>query len=70
VATHPPHGGSVSVWQVVRLESGDLLVFGGPSRMIHHGVSGIVPHSRPPWLRMVPGRLNFTFRNTGRGEAY
>ena len=54
----------------VRLESGDLLVFGGPSRMIHHGVSRIVPHTSPEWLHMVGGRVNFTFRCTGRGEAY
>lgn len=56
--------------QVVRLESGDLLVFGGAARMVHHGVAGIVAGSAPPWLRMAPGRLNFTFRSTGKGEAY
>ena len=45
-------------------------VFGGASRMVHHGVGGIIPGTAPSWLRMAPGRLNFTFRNTGKGEAY
>ena len=75
----------------VRLESGDLLVFGGnphaagiwvaffqewlsgmivrtgKSRLAYHGVAGCDPERTPSWLHMVPGRLNFTFRNTGLG---
>ena len=74
----------------VRLESGDLLVFGGTrtlpasglhssksasgmivrtgkSRLAYHGVAGCDPERTPSWLHMVPGRLNFTFRNTGLG---
>lgn len=48
----------------LRLESGDVLVFGGPSRDIEHCVDGLHgAGSRPPFLRMLPGRLNITFRN-------
>ena len=43
--------------------AGDALVFGGPSRMLYHGIEGCVKGSSPPWLRMTPGRLNLTFRN-------
>ena len=46
----------------VRLDSGDILVFGGPSRMIFHGVTKIHANNRPKGLRMLPGRLNLTFR--------
>lgn len=48
------------------LESGDVLIFGGPSRHVFHGVTSIIPTSAPPFLfeqtRLVPGRLNLTFR--------
>ena len=43
------------------LESGDGFVFGGPARLRHHGVSGIVPDSAPAGLGLA-GRLNLTFR--------
>ncbi|GIL84065.1 hypothetical protein Vretimale_11035 [Volvox reticuliferus] len=50
----------------VRLESGDLLVFGGPGRMIFHSVSKVHPNTAPPELvratGLRPGRLNLTFR--------
>lgn len=50
----------------VFLESGDVVIFGGQSRHIFHGVSYIVPNSAPPALlekaRLRPGRLNLTFR--------
>jgi hypothetical protein len=46
----------------VILESGDILVFGGLSRLVYHGTRNIQPGTRPPGLHMVPGRLNFTFR--------
>ncbi|KXZ45726.1 hypothetical protein GPECTOR_51g712 [Gonium pectorale] len=50
----------------VRLDSGDLLVFGGPGRMIFHSVSRIHRDSAPRELLaatgMRPGRLNLTFR--------
>jgi alkylated DNA repair protein (DNA oxidative demethylase) len=43
------------------LESGDGFVFGGPARLRHHGVAGIVPGSAPAELGLT-GRLNLTFR--------
>jgi DNA alkylation damage repair protein AlkB len=45
----------------VLLESGDALVMGGPSRLRFHGVSGIVPATAPPELKLT-GRFNLTFR--------
>ncbi|KAG2487351.1 hypothetical protein HYH03_014064 [Edaphochlamys debaryana] len=52
--------------ECVRLESGDLLVFGGPSRMLFHAVPKIHPHTAPAELvrgcGLRPGRLNLTFR--------
>merc|ERR1712060_281598 len=47
----------------VKLDSGDVLVFGGPSRSVEHCVDGIYKGSRPPDLRMLPGRINVTFRH-------
>uniref|UniRef100_A0A0D9W0P2 Fe2OG dioxygenase domain-containing protein n=1 Tax=Leersia perrieri TaxID=77586 RepID=A0A0D9W0P2_9ORYZ len=50
----------------VDLESGDVLIFGGKSRLIFHGVSRIKPNTAPNWLtdkaELRPGRLNLTFR--------
>ncbi|KAL7140426.1 hypothetical protein ABFS83_09G120300 [Erythranthe nasuta] len=50
----------------VVLESGDVLIFGGKSRHIFHGVSNIVPKTAPKALLeetdFKPGRLNLTFR--------
>lgn len=52
----------------VRLESGDLVVFGGPSRMAFHGVPKVVDGSAPAWcaeaLGASPGRVNITLRRT------
>ena len=49
----------------LRLRSGDVVWFGGPARLIYHGVQGIVPGSSP----LLPdggftesGRLNLTLR--------
>lgn len=47
---------------VVRLESGDMLVFGGPSRRVVHALTRVFPNTQPEWLRMRSGRLNLTFR--------
>ncbi|KAK1433430.1 hypothetical protein QVD17_10340 [Tagetes erecta] len=50
----------------VLLESGDVLLFGGKSRLIYHGVNKIIPDSTPLSLlqktMLKPGRLNLTFR--------
>lgn len=45
----------------ILLESGDAFVFGGPSRLRHHGIGGIIPDSAPSSLGFI-GRLNLTFR--------
>ncbi|MCF3935523.1 alpha-ketoglutarate-dependent dioxygenase AlkB [Acuticoccus sp. M5D2P5] len=44
----------------VRLASGDVVVFGGPSRLIYHGIDRILTGSS----RLVPegGRINLTLR--------
>lgn len=47
---------------IVRLESGDVLVFGGPSRKVVHALTRVYAHTEPKWLRMRQGRLNLTFR--------
>ena len=48
------------------LESGDVLIFGGESRLIFHGVASILSDTAPKLLmdgtNMLPGRLNLTFR--------
>lgn len=50
----------------VKLDSGDVLIFGGESRHIFHGVSSISPNTAPNDLieetNLKPGRLNLTFR--------
>ena len=49
----------------VRLESGDLLVFGGPNRRIYHGVPKVLTGTGPEGLGLPPGRLSLTLRETG-----
>lgn len=50
----------------IKLESGDVLIFGGQSRHIFHGVSSIAPETAPLCVtdkaNLRPGRLNLTFR--------
>ncbi|BFG24127.1 hypothetical protein CerSpe_104010 [Prunus speciosa] len=50
----------------VFLESGDVLIFGGKSRHVFHGVASIQPNTAPKTLlektNIRPGRLNLTFR--------
>jgi alkylated DNA repair protein (DNA oxidative demethylase) len=43
------------------LESGDVFVFGGPSRLRYHGVTRIIPGTAPAELAL-DGRFNLTFR--------
>ena len=49
----------------VQLQSGDLLVFGGPSRRIYHGVPKVYPDTGPGDIGLPPGRLSITVRETG-----
>ncbi|MFJ7064578.1 alpha-ketoglutarate-dependent dioxygenase AlkB family protein [Streptomyces sp. NPDC101115] len=51
-------------WTDVELASGDLLVFGGPSRLAYHGVPKVYAGSAEPALGLA-GRLNITLRETG-----
>ncbi|MEU8433138.1 alpha-ketoglutarate-dependent dioxygenase AlkB [Streptomyces sp. NPDC029216] len=50
----------------VELRSGDLFVFGGPSRLAYHGVPRVLPGTAPPDLGLT-GRLNITLRVGGLG---
>lgn len=43
------------------LESGDAFVFGGASRLNHHGIARVAPSTGPAVLNL-PGRYNLTFR--------
>ncbi|HET7414296.1 MAG TPA: alpha-ketoglutarate-dependent dioxygenase AlkB [Arthrobacter sp.] len=49
----------------VELLSGDLFVFGGPSRFAYHGVPKTYPGTADPECGMKRGRLNITMRMTG-----
>ena len=45
----------------IDLQSGDVFVFGGPSRLRYHGISRLIPHSAPAELGLQ-GRFNLTLR--------
>jgi len=49
----------------IELRSGDLLVFGGPSRRIYHGVPKVLGGTAPRGLGLPPGRVSITLRETG-----
>lgn len=55
-------------WTDVELRSGDLFVFGGPSRYAYHGVTRIHPGSNTVDNGLGHGRLNITLRVSGLGE--
>jgi alkylated DNA repair protein (DNA oxidative demethylase) len=44
----------------VRLRSGDAIVFGGPARLIHHGIDRLIPDTSD--LLPQGGRINLTLR--------
>jgi alkylated DNA repair protein (DNA oxidative demethylase) len=52
-------------WTDVELRSGDLVVFGGSSRLAYHGVPRILPGTADPDLGLTSGRLNITLRVSG-----
>lgn len=52
-------------YEDIRLESGDLFVFGGPSRLAFHGVTKIHPGTAPEGCGISGGRINITMRETG-----
>lgn len=49
----------------IRLRSGDLFVFGGPSRLAFHGVTKVYPGTAPGGCGLAHGRVNITMRVTG-----
>ena len=53
----------------VELRSGDLFVFGGPSRFAYHGVTRTVPGTGDPDTGWRAGRLNLTLRMTGLTDS-
>lgn len=52
-------------YQDIDLASGDLFVFGGPSRLAFHGVQKIYPDTAPTGCGLETGRVNITLRVTG-----
>ncbi|KAK9047834.1 hypothetical protein SSX86_033204 [Deinandra increscens subsp. villosa] len=58
--------GAVKKAKKMVLKSGDVLIFGGKSRLVFHGVKSVIPSSAPLALlketMLRPGRLNLTFR--------
>ena len=52
-------------YQDVLLTSGDLFVFGGPTRFAFHGVTKIHPGTSPAGCGLTEGRINITMRVTG-----
>lgn len=56
-------------WTDVVLESGDLFVFGGPSRLAFHGVPKVLAGSGDPGIGLEQGRFNLTLRETGLSDG-
>lgn len=52
----------------LQLASGDLFVFGGPSRFAYHGVPKVYPGTANPESGLSAGRLNLTMRVTGLND--
>jgi DNA oxidative demethylase len=49
----------------VEMRNGDLVVFGGPNRLVYHGVPKVFAGTAPDGLGLPPGRLSITVRETG-----
>ena len=52
-------------YEDIDLVSGDLFVFGGPSRLAYHGVTKMLPGTAPAGCGLETGRINITLRETG-----
>jgi alkylated DNA repair protein (DNA oxidative demethylase) len=52
-------------WTDIELASGDLFVFGGPSRLAYHGVPRTLLDTADPALGNTSGRWNITLRESG-----
>ena len=55
-------------WTDVVLQSGDVFVFGGPSRLAYHGVPRVIQGTGAPALGVGGGRFNITVRQSGLPE--
>lgn len=55
-------------YQDFDLVSGDLFVFGGPSRLAYHGVTKVLPGTAPEGCGLETGRINITLRVTGLSD--
>jgi alkylated DNA repair protein (DNA oxidative demethylase) len=55
-------------WTDIELRSGDLFVFGGPSRLAFHGVVRTLAHTAPPELGLDATRISVTIRDSGIGD--
>jgi alkylated DNA repair protein (DNA oxidative demethylase) len=53
-------------WTDVELRSGDLFVFGGPSRLAYHGVVRTMPGTAPAELGLHDTRISITLRDSGQ----
>ncbi|MEU1666372.1 alpha-ketoglutarate-dependent dioxygenase AlkB [Streptomyces sparsogenes] len=53
----------------IELASGDLFVFGGPSRYVYHGVPRVLAGTGDPATGLSTGRLNITLRVTGLQDS-
>jgi alkylated DNA repair protein (DNA oxidative demethylase) len=53
-------------WTDIELQSGDLVVFGGPARFAYHGVTKVLAGTGDPEIGLPRGRLNVTLRVSGR----
>lgn len=48
----------------ILFESGDAVIFGGPSRLVWHAIYAMHPHTSLPCVPLNGGRLNITCRYT------
>lgn len=55
-------------WTDVVLGSGDLFVFGGPSRLAFHGVPRVLAGTADPAVGIEAGRFNITVRQSGLSD--
>ena len=62
-STHP-RSNPVNLAHRILFESGDVLIFGGPSRTIYHSIYEMHNDTAPKSLPLRDARLNFTFRFT------
>ncbi|HEY5222204.1 MAG TPA: alpha-ketoglutarate-dependent dioxygenase AlkB [Microbacteriaceae bacterium] len=52
-------------YEDIDLASGDLFVFGGPSRLAYHGITKVYPGTAAVGSGLERGRINITMRVTG-----